>query len=99
MVLNLYRFEIWHPKYEGKTPKATESNCRQNNTQCKMLKRKFSLPPPHAPKRTFWVNHGKDRVKNIHRTESNTFANISSTFHQKRSTKFSLFQGRNDIQI
>ena len=47
MVLNLCRFEIWHPKYPGKAPKATDSNCRQNNTQRNVFNRNFS--PPLSP--------------------------------------------------
>jgi len=41
-------FEIWHPKYAGKAPKVTDRNCRQNNTQCKMLKETspFISSPP-----------------------------------------------------
>jgi len=46
MVLNLCRFEIWHPNYAGKAPKATDSNCRKNNTQCKIL-------PPPSPQEHF----------------------------------------------
>jgi len=96
--LNLCRFEIWHPKYAGKAPKATDSNCCQNYMQCKMFNRNFSPPLPTSP-RTIWFNHQNDRVKTIHRTESKTSANISSTFHQNRSIKFTLFQGRTNIKI
>jgi hypothetical protein len=96
MLLSFCRFAILHQKYTGKAPKSTGSNCPQHNTQCKMFNRKFSPPP--TP-RTIWVNHHNGRVKTIHRIESKTSVNDSGIFHHIRSIKFSLFQGRTDIQI
>lgn len=48
IILNLCHFEIWHPKCAGKAPKTSDSNCRLNNTQCKMFNRNFfpPIPPP-----------------------------------------------------